>query len=149
IGAAISATLADCPSVINIGAGTGSYEPVQTVVAIEPSRVMIGQRPPRAAPAIQAVAEHGPLRDDCAEPALAVLPIHHGRDLAAGIAEMRGIARRGLVFLTWAPDVIGERFWLLSDYLPEARQAAAELAVPMDQLAELLAQPVVTAVPVP
>jgi SAM-dependent methyltransferase len=149
IGALISATLADCPTVVNIGAGTGSYEPLQTVAAIEPSGVMIGQRPPGAAPAIQAVAEHIPLRDDCAEAALAVLTIHHWTDLAAGLAEMRRIARRRLVFLTWDPEVIGETFWLLSDYLPEARRADAELAVPLDQLAALLDQPVVTVVPVP
>lgn len=149
IGALISATLADSPTVVNIGAGTGSYEPDQTVVAIEPSGVMIGQRPPGAAPVIQAVAEHIPLRDDCAEAALAVLTIHHWTDLAAGIAEMRRIARRRLVFLTWDPNVIGETFWLLSDYLPAARRADAELAVPMDQLAALLDEPVVTAVPVP
>ena len=149
IGALISATLGDCATVVNIGAGTGSYEPVQTVVAIEPSKVMIGQRRPGAAPAIRAVAEHIPLRDDCADAALAVLTIHHWTDLTAGIAEMRRIARRRLVFLTWDPDVIGERFWLLSDYLPEARRADAELAVPMHQLAELLDQPVVTSVPVP
>ncbi|HUA40522.1 MAG TPA: methyltransferase domain-containing protein [Streptosporangiaceae bacterium] len=149
IGAIISAALADCPTVVNIGAGTGSYEPAQTVVAIEPSQIMIGQRPPGAAPAIRAVAEHIPLADKCADAALAVLTIHHWTDVKAGIAEMRRIARRRLVFLTWDADVIGERFWLLSDYLPEARRADAELAVPLEQLADLLDQPVVTAVPVP
>jgi SAM-dependent methyltransferase len=149
IGAIISAALADCPTVVNIGAGTGSYEPDQTVVAVEPSLVMIGQRPPDAAPAIRAVAEHIPLRDSSADAALAVLTIHHWTDLAAGIAEMRRIARRRLVFLTWDPIVIGETFWLLSDYLPEARRADAELAVPLDELAALLDRPVVTAVPVP
>lgn len=149
IAAIVSAALADCPTVVNVGAGTGSYEPVQTVVAIEPSQVMIGQRPLGSAPAIRAMAEHIPLRDNCAEAALAVLTIHHWSDLAAGIAEMRRIARRRLVFLTWDPDVIGEAFWLMSDYLPEARRADAELAVPIDQLAALLDQPVLTAVPVP
>jgi SAM-dependent methyltransferase len=149
IAAIISAALADCPTVVNIGAGTGSYEPAQTVVAIEPSRVMIDQRPPGAALAIRAVAEHIPLRDNCADAALAVLTVHHWSDLAAGIAEMRRVARRRLAFLTWDADVIGETFWLLSDYLPEARRADAELAVPLDQLAALLDQPVVTAVPVP
>jgi SAM-dependent methyltransferase len=149
IGAIISNALAGCPTVVNIGAGTGSYEPAQTVVAIEPSRIMIGQRPPGAPPAIRAVAEHIPLLDNCADAALAVLTIHHWTDLAAGVAEMHRIARRRLVFLTWDPDMIGERFWLLSDYLPEARRADAELAVPLDQLAALLDQPVVTAVPVP
>jgi SAM-dependent methyltransferase len=149
IGAIISAALADCPIVVNIGAGTGSYEPAQTVVAIEPSQIMIGQRPPGAAPAIRAVAEHIPLTDKCADAALAVLTIHHWTDVQAGIAEMRRIARRRLVFLTWDADVLAERFWLLSDYLPDARRADAELAVPLEQLADLLDQPVVTAVPVP
>jgi SAM-dependent methyltransferase len=110
---------------------------------------MIGQRPPGAPPAIRAVAEHIPLRDNSADAALAVLTVHHWSDLAAGIAEMRRVARRRLVFLTWDADVIGEAFWLLSDYLPEARRADAELAVPLNQLAALLDQPVVTAVPVP
>jgi SAM-dependent methyltransferase len=149
IAANISAALADCRTVINIGAGTGSYEPAQTVVAIEPSRVMIGQRPLGATPAIRAVAEHIPLQDNAADAALAVLTIHHWSDLRAGIAEMHRVARRRLVFLTWDPDVIGKTFWLLSDYLPEARRADAELAVPLDQLAALLDHPVVTAVPVP
>lgn len=95
------------------------------------------------------MAEHLPLKDNSADAALAVLTIHHWSDLRAGIAEMHRVARRRLVFLTWDPDVIGEAFWLLSDYLPEARQADADLAVPLDQLAALLDQPVVTAVPVP
>jgi len=149
IAAIISAALGDCPTVVNIGAGTGSYEPAETVVAIEPSLVMIDQRPPGAAPALRAVAEHIPLRDNCADAALAVLTIHHWRDLHAGIAEMHRVARRRLVFLTWDPDVIGEAFWLLSDYLPEARRTDAELAVPLDRLTALLDRPVVTAVPVP
>ena len=149
IAAVIAAALADSRTVINIGAGTGSYEPVQTVAAIEPSPVMIAQRPAGAAPAIQAAAEHIPLRDDCADAALAVLTIHHWTDLAAGIAEMRRVARRRLVFLTWDPDVIGEAFWLLAEYLPEARAADAALAVPMDRLTALLDDPVVEPVPVP
>jgi SAM-dependent methyltransferase len=149
IAAVISGALGDCATVVNIGAGTGSYEPADTVVAIEPSLVMIDQRPPGAAPAVRAVAEHIPLRDNCADAALAVLTIHHWRDLSAGIAEMHRVARRRLVFLTWDPEVIGEAFWLLSDYLPEARRTDAELAVPLDRLTALLDRPVVTAVPVP
>lgn len=149
IAAIIAAALADNPTVINIGAGTGSYEPAQTVAAIEPSPVMIAQRPPGSAPVIQAVAEHIPLRDDCADAALAVLTIHHWSDLAAGLAEMRRAARRRLVFLTWDPDVIGEAFWLLAEYLPEARAVDAALAVPMLRLTALLDDPVVEPVPVP
>jgi SAM-dependent methyltransferase len=149
IAAIIATTLADSQTVINIGAGTGSYEPVQTVAAIEPSLVMIAQRQADAAPAIQATAEHIPLRDDCVDAALAVLTIHHWTDLAAGLAEMRRVARRRLVFLTWDPDVIGEAFWLLAEYLPEARAADAALAVPMHRLSPLLDDPVIDPVPVP
>jgi SAM-dependent methyltransferase len=149
IAAMIAAVLADSATVINIGAGTGSYEPVQTVAAIEPSPVMIAQRPAGAAPAIQAAAEHIPLTDSCVDAALAVLTIHHWTDLAAGLAEMRRIARRRLVFLTWDPDVIGEAFWLLAEYLPEARATDAALAVPMHRLTGLLDQPVIEPVPVP
>jgi SAM-dependent methyltransferase len=149
IAAMIAAVLADSATVINIGAGTGSYEPVQTVAAIEPSPVMIAQRSPGAAPAIQAAAEHIPLTDSCVDAALAVLTIHHWTDLAAGLAEMRRIARRRLVFLTWDPDVIGEAFWLLAEYLPEARAADAALAVPMHRLTGLLDRPVIEPVPVP
>lgn len=149
IAAIIAAALAGNSTVINIGAGTGSYEPVQTVAAIEPSQVMIAQRPAGSAPAIQAAAEHIPLRDDCVDAALAVLTIHHWTDLAAGLAEMRRVARRRLVFLTWDPDVIGETFWLLAEYLPEAREADAALAVPMHRLTALLDNPVIEQVAVP
>jgi SAM-dependent methyltransferase len=149
IAAIIAAALGDCLTVVNIGAGTGSYEPVQTVAAIEPSPVMIAQRRAGAAPALQAAAEQIPLARDCVDAALAVLTIHHWTDLAAGLAEMRRIARRRLVFLTWDPDVIGEAFWLLAEYLPEARAADAALAVPMHRLAALLDQPVIEPVPVP
>jgi SAM-dependent methyltransferase len=148
IEALISAALADADSVINIGAGTGSYEPPQTVVAIEPSLVMISQRPAATAPAIRSVAEQLPLRDKCADGALGVLTIHHWRDLPAGIAEMRRIARRRLVVLTWDPAKIAN-FWLLSEYLPESARIDAELAVPIGRLTALLADPVITPVPVP
>src|SRR5260370_19541544 len=110
---------------------------------------MIDQRPPGAAPAIRAAAEHVPLRDNCTDAALAVLTVHHWTDLAAGIAEMRRIARYRLVLLTWDADVIGEKFWLLSEYLSEARAADAALAVPVERLTSLLADPVITPVPVP
>jgi SAM-dependent methyltransferase len=149
IAAQISHALAGCDSVVNVGAGTGSYEPAQTIAAIEPSQMMIDQRPAASAPAIRAAAEHIPMRDDCADAALAVLTVHHWSDLGAGIAEMRRIARRRLVLLTWDADVMGEKFWLLSDYLPEARAADAALAVPVEHLASLLADAVSSPVLVP
>jgi len=149
IAAHISQALAGFDSVVNIGAGTGSYEPAHTIAAIEPSMTMIDQRPAGVAPAIRATAECVPLRDNCTDAALAVLTVHHWSDLATGIAEMRRVARHRLVFLTWDAKVIGERFWLLSEYLPEARAADAALAVPMDRLISLLVDPVITPVPVP
>jgi len=149
VAAQIGRALAGSASVVNIGAGTGSYEPAQTIAAVEPSQTMIEQRPPGAAPALRAAAEHVPLRDKCADAALAVLTVHHWTDLAAGIAEMRRIARHRLVLLTWDADMIGKKFWLLSEYLPEARAADAALAVPVGRLLSLLADPVITPVPVP
>lgn len=144
----IDDALAGTGSVVNIGAGTGSYEPPQTVLAIEPSLVMIAQRRATAAPAIQSVAEQLPLRDDCADAALAVLTIHHWTDLSAGVAEMRRVARRRLVFLTWDPVKIAS-YWLMSEYVPELARIDAEMAVPIGRLTELLTNPVVTPVPVP
>jgi SAM-dependent methyltransferase len=149
VAAQISQALTGCDSVVNIGAGTGSYEPAQTIAAIEPSQTMIDQRPAGAAPAIRAVAEQIALRDNCADAALAVLTVHHWTDLAAGVAEMRRIARHRLVILTWDADVFGEKFWLVSEYLPEARAADAALAVPVERLMSLLTDPVITPVPVP
>jgi len=149
VAAQISQALAGCESVVNIGAGTGSYEPAQTIAAIEPSQTMIDQRPAGAARAIRAVAEQVPLRDNCADAALAVLTVHHWTDLAAGIAEMRRIARHRLVIFTWDARVFGEKFWLVADYLPEARAADAALAVPVGRLTSLLTGPVITSVPVP
>jgi SAM-dependent methyltransferase len=149
IAEAIERELEDARSVVNIGAGTGSYEPQQTVVAIEPSLTMIGQRPASAAPAMQSVAEHLPLGDKSVDAALAVLTIHHWTDIEAGIAEMRRVARRRIVVLTWDAEKMSTAFWLMSEYLPGAARADSELAVPLDRLMALLGGAVVTPVPVP
>jgi SAM-dependent methyltransferase len=149
IAAVVAAALNDAVTIVNIGAGTGSYEPPQTLIAIEPSLTMISQRRGGSAPAVRGIAEHLPLRDGCADAALAVLTIHHWTDVEAGIAEMRRVARRRLVILTWDAAKMGSDFWLLSEYLPQARAVDAELAVPMDRLAGLLHEPVITPVPVP
>ncbi len=148
IAAAIADALGEAASVVNVGAGAGSYEPVQTIAAVEPSRVMIAQRPPGSAPAVQAVAEHIPLRDRCADAALAVLTVHHWSDVAAGIAEMRRVARRRLVFFTWHPRPFAS-FWLLSEYLPEAARVDAAMAEPIRVLTRLLRGAEVRPLPVP
>lgn len=149
IASAVARELGDARSVVNVGAGTGSYESPQTVVAIEPSLTMIGQRPAAAAPAVQAVAEHLPLRDKSADAALAVLTIHHWSDVEAGIAEMRRIARRRIVVLTADPAKMISDFWLMSEYLPAAAQADPGLDIPLDRLTALLGGAVVTPVPIP
>src|SRR5512142_1895491 len=93
IAARINAALGDARSVVNVGAGAGSYEPPQTVLAVEPSAAMIAQRPAGSAPAVQAAAERIPLADGACDAALAVLTIHHWQDPRAGLAEMRRVAR--------------------------------------------------------
>ncbi|WP_082969628.1 class I SAM-dependent methyltransferase [Mycobacterium kyorinense] len=135
-------------TVANIGAGTGSYEPSNTVVAVEPSRVMIAQRPVGAAPVIQAVAERLPLRTDAVDAALAILTVHHWSDVAAGVAEMTRIARRRIVILTW-DDAVFREFWLLREYLPAAADTDARLAVPITKLASLLGNASIQPVPIP
>ncbi|QLL05372.1 class I SAM-dependent methyltransferase [Mycobacterium vicinigordonae] len=150
IAAAINRALGAMKSVANIGAGTGSYESARTVAAVEPSRVMIGQRRAGSAPVVQAVAEALPLRTDAVDVALAILTVHHWTDLAAGVAEMLRVARRRLLILTWDHDIIRE-FWLLREYFPAAAETDARLAVPIDTLVELLGaqRTSVVTVPVP
>lgn len=134
--------------VLNVGAGTGSYEPPGTVLAVEPSAVMIAQRRPGAAPAVRAVAEALPLPDDSVDAALAVLTVHHWTDLGAGLAELRRVARRRVVVLTWDHAVTAD-FWLLRDYLPAAAATDAALATPLDRLADPLGATEIVPVPVP
>jgi SAM-dependent methyltransferase len=148
IAAAIGRALAGFASVANIGAGTGSYEPAQTVVAIEPSRVMIRQRPTGTAPAVQAAAEALPLRTGAVEAALAVLTVHHWTDIAGGVSEMLRVARRRAIILTWDHDVIKD-FWLLRDYVPAAAETDARLAVPINDLISLLGRDTVSVVTLP
>lgn len=118
IAAAIDAALADAASVVNVGAGSGSYEPPgRTLLAVEPSEVMIRQRPLGAAPCVRAAAEALPLRTGCIDGVMAVLTIHHWADLKRGLGELARVARRRVVLLTWTPDAA--RFWLTEDYFPE------------------------------
>lgn len=118
IAAIIHAALGDALSVVNVGAGTGSYEPVdREVLAVEPSEVMIRQRPPDAAPCLQGSAEALPLETGSVDAALGVLTVHHWKDIAQGLAEMVRAARKRIVLLTWVPD--SPPFWLTEDYFPE------------------------------
>lgn len=118
IAARIVAALGDAETVVNVGAGAGSYEPAgREVVAVEPSAEMIAQRPPGAAPAIQASAESLPFEDDSLDAAMAVLTVHHWSDLDAGLAEMRRVARRRVVLVSFDPAPLRE-LWFVRDYFP-------------------------------
>jgi SAM-dependent methyltransferase len=120
ISSAIRSALGDARSVVNVGAGTGSYEPDDRyVIAVEPSDVMAAQRPPTIPPALRASAADLPLRDNSVDGAMAVLTIHHWDDkLERGIQELRRVARDTVVILTCDPEVSGE-MWLMADYLHE------------------------------
>jgi len=112
----IRAAIGDATSVVNIGAGSGSYEPTDlTVVPVEPSELMIRQRPPSLPSAVRGVAEALPLPDKSVDAALAVLAAHHWTDRPAAFAEIRRVARRRAVFFTHDPDA---PFGWLDDYFP-------------------------------
>lgn len=127
VSAHLLAGLGNARTVLNVGAGTGSYEPGTTVAAVEPSALMIGQRPRGSAAAVQAVAESLPFSDGAFDAALAVLTTHHWSNPTAGLAELRRVARRQVV-LTWDQTYTAEHFWFLRDYLPEAAEREAGLA---------------------
>ena len=105
IGTAIERALAGCKTILNVGAGTGSYEPQsRMVIAVEPSRTMIAQRPVGAAPVVQAFAEALPFQNDSFDAVLATLTVHHWKDQAKGFAECGRVARSRIVFLTRLPS---------------------------------------------
>jgi SAM-dependent methyltransferase len=135
IAARIWAALGDARTVLNVGAGTGSYEPPdRDVTAVEPSAVMRAQRAVGAAPCLAATAESLPFEDQSFDAAMAVSTVHHWQDPIAGLREMRRVARRVVVF---THDTSGtgwhRRFWLTRDYLPEV----ADLLVGRPSLAAL------------
>ncbi len=136
IAARIWEALGDARTVLNVGAGTGSYEPPdREVTAVEPSEVMRAQRPAGAARCVAATAERLPFADRSFDAAMAVSTLHHWPDPAAGLREMQRVARRVVVFAYDAstPGWL-DRFWLTRDYLPEfadlltGRPSLADLA---------------------
>jgi SAM-dependent methyltransferase len=128
IAAQIWAALGDAQTVLNVGAGTGSYEPPdRDVIAAEPSSLMRAQRPAAAAACVAATADRLPFADQSFGAAMAISTIHHWPDPIAGLREMRRVARR-VVVLTFDGSAAawGNRFWLIRDYLPEAAQLFAD-----------------------
>ena len=135
IAAQVWAALGDARTVLNVGAGTGSYEPPgRDVTAVEPSALMRAQRPADAAPCVAAVAESLPFEDQSFDAAMAFATVHHWQDPIAGLREMRRVARRVVVFTCDTSDRSWRRrFWLTRDYLPEV----ADLLLGRPSLTEL------------
>ena len=143
----IWSALAGAAPVVNIGAGSGSYEPRdRPVVAVEPSIVMIGQRPAGAPPVVRAVAEQLPFADGTFEAALGVLTVHHWGDRARGLAEMRRVARGRVVLFIRDPQAVP--WWWLHHYFPATARLEASRETPVGQLERLLGGPL-DAIPVP
>lgn len=143
--------LGEARSVVNVGAGAGSYEPRDRyVLAFEPSDVMAAQRPRELAPAVRGEAHCLPLRDGSADAAMSVLSLHHwDKHQEEGVQELRRIARGPVVILTCDPAVSGQ-MWLMKDYLPEVAELDDQIFPSMDRLASWLGgETRVEAVPVP
>jgi SAM-dependent methyltransferase len=118
VAAQILAALGDARRVVNIGAGTGSYEPTdRVVVAVEPSPTMIAQRPEGAAPVVRAFAETLPFRDATFDAALAIFTVHHWADTRRGLLELARVARHQVILSYDA--MVEQGFWLVDDYFPE------------------------------
>jgi SAM-dependent methyltransferase len=118
VAALVHAGLGDARTVVNVGAGAGSYEPADRLVtAVEPSAAMRAQRPAGLSPAIDAVAEALPFADDSFDAAMATVTVHQWPDPAAGLRELRRVARGPVVILTFDADAL-ERLWLFS-YFPD------------------------------
>jgi SAM-dependent methyltransferase len=149
IAQSIRTALGDAASIVNVGAGAGSYEPTETsVVAVEPSWEMIGQRAQVRAAVVQAVAERLPFPDGAFDAALAVLTVHHWVDRRAGLAELARVARR-VVIVTWDP-ACRDSFWLTTDYLPEIVEFDLPRFPTLSELAGSLGERITTQVlPVP
>jgi ubiquinone/menaquinone biosynthesis C-methylase UbiE len=127
IAAQVWAALGHARTVLNVGAGTGSYEPSgHHVIAVEPSAVMRAQRPSGAPACVAAFAESLPFEDRSFDAAMAFATVHHWQDPIAGLREMRRVARRVVVFTHDSNETAWrQRFWLTRDYLPEVADRVA------------------------
>ena len=142
----IESALGSARTVLNVGAGTGSYEPTdRSVTAVEPSRQMIRKRSPAAAEAIEASADDLPFDDRSFDAATAILTIHHWPDKEAGLREMRRVTRGRIVLLTFDPS---HRPWL-TDYLPELAMLDEAQMPRMSDYEKWLGPVAITPVPVP
>ena len=149
IAAQVHAALGAARTVVNVGAGAGSYEPEdRAVVAVEPSATMRAQRPRHRLPAVDATAERLPFDDGAFDAAMAMITIHQWPDLHRGLGEMRRVARGPVVILTFDGAAL-DRLWL-AGYAPELVVAEARRMPPIDRvLAALGGTGTVAEVPIP
>lgn len=140
--------LGEARSVVNVGAGAGSYEPGdKDVTPVEPSAAMREQRPAHLAPAINAPAEALPFPDAHFDAAMATFTVHQWHDLERGLGEMRRVTRGPVVVLSCDPDAL-DRFWL-HDYAPEVTQVEAARYPAITRIADALGGAEIRAVPIP
>jgi SAM-dependent methyltransferase len=148
IAAAIVRALGDTDTVLNVGAGAGSYEPVdRAVLAVEPSLAMIRQRGKGSPPVVQASATHLPFRAGAFAASLAVLTVHHWPDRGNGLAELKRVARRRVVLFTWDPA--SPSFWLTDEYFPALVTIDRPIFPTIDNLRHALEHIEVHPVPIP
>lgn len=149
IAARIGKALGDARSVLNVGAGTGSYEPGdREVTAVEPSAEMIAQRSAGSTPVVQASAESLPFDNDSFDAVMAIITVHHWADPQAGLAEVVRVARQRVVIVTFDPAPLVD-LWLVRDYFPRALEIHADAMPPIEELVETLPNASVEPVPVP
>jgi len=149
ITALIDDALGDAQTIVNVGAGTGNYEPHGRVVtAVEPSLAMIAQHPAGSARVVRAHAESLPFPDQSFDAAMAVWTVHHWSDWRAGVREMRRVSRKRVVIATW-DSAFEDAFWFTHEYLPQAGALDAANFPPLDELIELLGTPESRPIPIP
>ncbi len=149
IASAVAAALGDARTVVNVGAGAGSYEPATAqVTAVEPSAAMRAQRPAHLSPAVDATAESLPYGDDAFDAAMTTFSVHQWSDLTAGLREMRRVARGPVVVLTCDPALVRD-FWLY-EYAPLVLDTEARRFPAVRDITDALGgHATVTPVPIP
>jgi SAM-dependent methyltransferase len=149
IEALVHAALGDARTVLNVGAGAGSYEPTDRyVIALEPAAAMRAQRGPHRVPAIAGFAETLPLDDGAVDAVMAMMTVHQWSDLDRGLRELRRVSRGPVVVLAGDGDSL-PRYWL-NDYAPELIAAEQRRYPPIAHIAERLgARSEVQAVSIP
>jgi SAM-dependent methyltransferase len=141
-------SLSGASSVVNVGAGTGSYEPVdRNLTAVESSTTMILQRKSKKVPIVQASANNLPFRDKTFDASLAILTVHHWPNPKKGLREMIRVAMDRVVILTWDPASSG--FWLVNDYFPEILQIDQKIFPSIEDFQHELGRVSIMEVPIP